>query len=694
MESFLIYILKASALVGIFYLSYLFLLKKETTFQLNRRYLLSGLFTAAILPAIYFTRKVYIQQDLQSYSFVANPSELSQIPIETPIDWWHIAGVIYLIITGFFILRLTLQLSAVLRILKSNKFYKKSGLKYLEIAENQLPFSFFNYIVFNPDKHSGKDLELILEHEKVHAKQLHSADILFVNFVSCILWFNPFAWLYKKSVEQNLEFIADRETVNNATQIKEYQHALVKVSIANLKPALTNHFYQSFIKKRILMLNKKSSNQSPTWKLSLVIPLILAFMLLFNVKTEAQVVSQERAQESNEATKEPEAREMAETEIEKKTETEEAPETPEEIEVEIKESPEISRSTVRTTQTHKIHLSDLGNNPLYLLNGKSIEASKLKNKYIAINSKFEILIGDKAVNRYGKDAKNGIIIIPDAKVIRNFNKEMKNIKSRDEFTGKYIMVGDNGKPNFMSLNSGKSTVRGQGAITHNSNLRVWESRTESNSDNVYVVGKRGTGSLSNKNGGLYRTENSKSIEFESSGDMPIINSDKSRVKIISQNGGEPIYIINGIAVDESFDLNTISPSDISSMIVLKGENATDKYGKKAENGAIQIFTKSYVGNEEKISKDPRFYAISSNTSDVNLKDIEMKIEKNLGIKVKFSGIERNEGGEITSISISGEKEGQNVSSTLNDSDGLRTILIGLSKDGGIVISNKASKGQF
>ena len=137
------------------------------------------------------------------------------------------------------------------------------------------------------------DLHVDLEHEKVHAKQFHSVDILLVNLASCILWFNPFAWLYKKSVEQNLEFIADRETVNNKAEIREYQHVLVKVSIADLKPALTNHFYQSFTKKRILMLNKKSSTHNPMWKLGLLMPLLLAFMLLFNVTTEAQIKNTE-----------------------------------------------------------------------------------------------------------------------------------------------------------------------------------------------------------------------------------------------------------------------------------------------------------------------------------------------------------------------------------------------------------------
>ncbi|MGA8853610.1 MAG: peptidase M56, partial [Christiangramia sp.] len=109
MESFLIYILKASALLGIFYLSYLLLLKKDTSFQLNRKFLISGIVTSAVLPALYLTRKVYIEASSQVYNYIPT-SEVSSMPIETPTDWWQIAGITYLIITGFFLLRLVHQL--------------------------------------------------------------------------------------------------------------------------------------------------------------------------------------------------------------------------------------------------------------------------------------------------------------------------------------------------------------------------------------------------------------------------------------------------------------------------------------------------------------------------------------------------------------------------------------------------------
>ena len=96
-------------------------------------------------------------------------------------------------------------------------------------------------------------------------------------------------WLYKKKIIQNLEYIADRETVKTSNSKKEYLQALVKVSTKDFQPALTNSFYQSFIKKRILMLHKTKKTNS-SWKVALAFPLLFAFMLVFNVKTEASII--------------------------------------------------------------------------------------------------------------------------------------------------------------------------------------------------------------------------------------------------------------------------------------------------------------------------------------------------------------------------------------------------------------------
>jgi len=207
-------------------------------------------------------------------------------------DWRLLSGLLYTVVLGVLLLRFLLQLFRIISLI--NSLPKQISKKFIILRSNAQtgPFSFFNYIVYNPEIHTRQELDFILKHEMVHAGQRHTIDLILGNLITCFLWFNPLAWAYKKSIIQNLEFIADRETVDAISSKKEYLHTLVKVSFGDLQPALSNSFYKSFIKKRILMLNNNKTSTENLWKISLVFPALLAFMLVFNVQTK--VYSQEK----------------------------------------------------------------------------------------------------------------------------------------------------------------------------------------------------------------------------------------------------------------------------------------------------------------------------------------------------------------------------------------------------------------
>ncbi len=132
------------------------------------------------------------------------------------------------------------------------------------------------------------ELENIIEHEKVHSDQNHTIDVL-VSRVFCVLfWFNPVIWLYKKAILQNLEFIADNEAAKKISDKKAYQYTLLKITTHESCVAITNHFYQSLIKKRIVMLNKNQSKKRNSWKYYAILPALVAFVFLFQIKTIAQ----------------------------------------------------------------------------------------------------------------------------------------------------------------------------------------------------------------------------------------------------------------------------------------------------------------------------------------------------------------------------------------------------------------------
>jgi serine protease Do len=58
----------------------------------------------------------------------------------------------------------------------------------------------------------------------------------------------------------------------------------------------------------------------------------------------------------------------------------------------------------------------------------------------------------------------------------------------------------------------------------------------------------------------------------------------------SKDTTQPLIVIDGVITPQA-KMNDISPNEIRSMSVLKGTNATNKYGAKGENGVIEVITK-------------------------------------------------------------------------------------------------------
>ncbi|NND61782.1 MAG: M56 family metallopeptidase, partial [Flavobacteriaceae bacterium] len=287
----LVYVCKSAAILSLFYLVYYLVLRKNTLFTANRHFLIGGILAAALLPALKFTKVVY--KEIPTYTSVMIPNNVSNQLVATSeatsaLDIWSVLFFVYSIGVIVMLVRLTIQIWSLIRLIRNHPSEKRGSFYYVKINETLSPFSFFNYIVYNPSSHSEDDLEMILKHEKVHVREWHSFDILLANLNRCLQWINPFAWFYKFSIEENLEYLADSQTVQQLTSKKEYQLALVKASSPFTSPALTNPFYQSFIKKRIIMLNKSNSHKRNLWKMGIILPILAFFLYSFNVSEIVQ----------------------------------------------------------------------------------------------------------------------------------------------------------------------------------------------------------------------------------------------------------------------------------------------------------------------------------------------------------------------------------------------------------------------
>jgi hypothetical protein len=294
MEALFIFITKSSGLLVLFYFAYFFLLRKETFFNSNRWFLLAGLVTSVILPFVVYTKIVWVDPaptPVMNYAAGYIPHTYTTIPEESfEINWDYVALAIYGIGFLALIIKFAADFYSLNSVLKGKEIQREEDFKFIDIEENIAPFSYFDYIVYNSSMFTASELESIIEHEKVHSDQNHTVDVIISRIFCVLFWFNPIIWLYKKAILQNLEFIADNEAAKKISDKKAYQYTLLKITTHENCVAITNHFYQSLIKKRIVMLNKNQSKKTNYWKYCTIIPALAAFVFLFQI----EIIAQER----------------------------------------------------------------------------------------------------------------------------------------------------------------------------------------------------------------------------------------------------------------------------------------------------------------------------------------------------------------------------------------------------------------
>lgn len=155
--------------------------------------------------------------------------------------------------------------------------------RIVEMSGDHAPCSFGNTIFINPSKYDWETFNQILLHEKIHIRQRHTLDIVLAELVLVFQWFNPFAWVYRREIENNLEYLTDDQLVQEPTvDKKSYQLSLLKVSAPHLPLSLTTNYNQSTLKKRIAMMNIKRSSLHKTWKYFFLLPVLVLLVCLLN----------------------------------------------------------------------------------------------------------------------------------------------------------------------------------------------------------------------------------------------------------------------------------------------------------------------------------------------------------------------------------------------------------------------------
>ena len=300
----MLYLLQVNVGLILFYALYKLVCTRDTFFRSRRFILIVSLVLPFILPFIDVrewleSRDRMIMLTHFDYSAVLPEIVVGSEAAETGnrvfvlsewIGYLYLAGVVVLLV------RLAVQAFSLYRLIIRMPEKEINGVRVKCLKNPSGPFSFFGWIFMNPAVVKEDEISEILTHEMAHVKQHHSVDVLLAEMVSICCWMNPFAWLLKREVRLNLEFLADRKEMEAGFATKSYQYHLLGLAY-NHKYGLSNNFNFSHLKQRIIMMNKKKSNAAGHTKYALFVLPAFALLVAGNISCSQDASQTEDAKE-------------------------------------------------------------------------------------------------------------------------------------------------------------------------------------------------------------------------------------------------------------------------------------------------------------------------------------------------------------------------------------------------------------
>lgn len=285
MPEYLTYILKANACLIGFYAFYGLFLRRSTFFVFNRVYLLAGLALSFVIPLLrisvpaavpWFDWTLAAEVHAPETAAAAVPLSGPEFVPAAPFPIWKLLAGIYLTGCFLFLVRFISSFFRIAR-LKRSAEPLGSGRWRVRRTEGTAAFSFFRTI-FLPRSGSGP---LVLEHEKVHVRQGHTVDLLFMETAVLLLWFNPFVFLYRRTLKLNHEYLADDRIVRREGGVENYLECILEQIGAGHPEHLVHAFGSRSLKKRIHMMTKNKTPRRYAWTYLLALPLLAALTLAF-----------------------------------------------------------------------------------------------------------------------------------------------------------------------------------------------------------------------------------------------------------------------------------------------------------------------------------------------------------------------------------------------------------------------------
>jgi TonB family protein len=280
MEAFALYLLKSVIWLAGFALVFILFLKNERFFLLNRIYLLAGVLTSFIFPlvSIHYTVVLPVITSIQSDGAVI--SEIKNTGTSIIPDLKLIFSVLYVLGFLFVFTLIIRQGRSVLSTIKRSEVLALHPVKLIRTTDYTSAFSFFSYVFVNP---SITDLEIkeIMNHELVHIRQKHWFDLVLVELLCMMQWFNPLVWIYVRFIRQNHEYLADEVALQRTSDPAIYRAALLNQIVGSPVVILANSFNYSLNKKRFNMMKNIISSPYRKLKILLILPFFAIVLYAF-----------------------------------------------------------------------------------------------------------------------------------------------------------------------------------------------------------------------------------------------------------------------------------------------------------------------------------------------------------------------------------------------------------------------------
>lgn len=431
MVEFLTYDLKVAALIAVFYMFYRLLLSRETFHSLNRTVLLLTAIASYVLPLCVITmhKTVVVEAVGSSVDFGGLTMMVEEAP-QMPL--WQVLAV------GIFLLgvvaTLGYTLSNVLRvwllIRRSEQHPQSDGTVVCVAPHDVSPFSWMHYIVLSPSDYETMDAS-ILAHERGHIRRHHSVDLILVDTLTALQWFNPAMWMLRQDLRAIHEYEADAAVLSQGINMRQYQYLLIQKAVSHCGYSVANGISHSTLKNRInMMLTNKKANRASLLKLLALVP-IVGVALALNAETVNDYVYNEPKTPQKKIVKK--GRQDGKIKMGDKT-------------IEVKSMKVETDEGTYTGENVKVELDkEQLKRPLIVVDGKRVDNPDefMKNLDPATVDHIEVLknkeVKDIYSKIYGGDASEGVVVITTKKHAAEHKAKLEKEAAKDDNKEKHVV---------------------------------------------------------------------------------------------------------------------------------------------------------------------------------------------------------------------------------------------------------------